>query len=407
MILKARFAGCDLLHNNTVIQAVNAVNTGQVSFCKFLTTNDLGLTGSHQQGIYVPLDAWSLLFQRPGVKGEFLEKAVTVRWNNDIETSSCFKYYGQKTRNEYRITRFGRGFLYRDPEYCGDLLVLVKVEEAFYEAYIISNDENIDYFFDALGLSPADANSLIHIRERPRGTLEEIIEHDFIEFLHEALKRFPTTAEMSQTARLICERLNGVRENARTKPDEELLRWVDTEYHLFRKIEDEYYGDKISVHFRTIDDFLKLASEVMNRRKSRAGWSLEHHLSAAFRYNDLTFDSGKTTEGKKKPDFIFPGIDAYHNPAYDPGRLVFLGAKTTCKDRWRQILNEADRIETKYLFTLQRGISSNQLQEMKRASVFLVVPSPYKTDFPKEQRDELVSLKDFIQITRSKIVSSA
>lgn len=50
---------------------------------------------------------------------------------------------------------------------------------------------------------------------------------------------------------------------------------------------------------------------------------------------------------------------------FPANKLVFLGAKTTCKDRWRQVLNEADRIETKYLFTLQQGISKNQLREMK------------------------------------------
>lgn len=394
------------MHNDIVIQAINAVNTGKVSFCKFLTANDLGLTGSHQEGIYIPLDSWSLLFPRRGIKGEFLEREVVIRWNKDLETKSRFKYYGKKTRNEYRITRFGRNFPYRDPEYCGDLFVLVHTEDDFYDAYIISSDENIDYFFDALGLSPADVNSVIHVRERPHGTFEEIIEQDFREFVIEALKRFPTTAKMSYTARLICDRLNNAQGNAQTKPDEELLRWLDTEYMLFRKIEDDYYGDKLAAPFETIDDFLALASEVMNRRKSRAGWSLEHHLSATFQYNSLTYDSGKITEGKKKPDFIFPGIEAYHNPNYDPDNLVFLGAKTTCKDRWRQILNEADRIKTKHLFTLQRGISSNQLQEMRRANVKLVIPSPHKKDFPRDQWENLLSLKDFITEARSKTLSS-
>ena len=176
---------------------------------------------------------------------------------------------------------------------------------------------------------------------------------------------------------------------------------------MFRKIENKYYGDKISVQFKTIDSFLTLASEVMNKRKSRAGWSLEHHLSAAFRKNDLTFDRGKRTEGKKKPDFIFPGIEAYHNTAYNSDRLVFLGAKTTCKDRWRQILNEADRIKPKHLFTLQQGISSNQLSEMQNSGVVLVVPSPYKNGFPIEHQNNLLSLKEFIQKTYSKIVGSA
>ena len=192
------------MHNSIVIQAVSAINAGQVSFCKFLSANVLGLTGSHQQGIYIPQNAWNLLFSRRGVKGENQQKDVRIRCNNEHETISRFKYYGKRTRNEYRITCFGRNFPYRDLEYCGDLLVLTQVEDAFYEAYIISNDENIDYFFDTLGLSPADASKLIHVRERPRGTLEEIIENEFGNFVSEAMKQFPATAEMSNTARLIC-----------------------------------------------------------------------------------------------------------------------------------------------------------------------------------------------------------
>jgi hypothetical protein len=51
-----------------------------------------------------------------------------------------------------------------------------------------------------------------------------------------------------------------------------------------------------------------------------------------------------------------------------------LAAKTTCKDRWRQILNEADRIPAKHLLTLQEGVSEGQFREMNDAGVRLVVP---------------------------------
>ena len=85
-------------------------------------------------------------------------------------------------------------------------------------------------------------------------------------------------------------------------------------------------------------------------------------------------------------------------PAKD---LVFLGAKTTCKDRWRQILNEADRIGDKYLFTLQQGISKNQLSEMKSEHVTLVVPEAYRQSFPTEFRTDIKSLSSFICFVKS------
>ena len=46
-----------------------------------------------------------------------------------------------------------------------------------------------------------------------------------------------------------------------------------------------------------------------------------------------------------------------------------LAAKTTCKDRWRQIINEADRIKLKHLITLQEGVSEAQFREMQEAGV--------------------------------------
>ena len=61
---------------------------------------------------YIPKCAAALLFDTPGVKGENKDKMVKVKWQDDFTTDSRFIYYGQGTRNEYRITRFGKGFLF-------------------------------------------------------------------------------------------------------------------------------------------------------------------------------------------------------------------------------------------------------------------------------------------------------
>ena len=112
----------------------------------------------------------------------------------------------------------------------------------------------------------------------------------------------------------------------------------------------------------------------------------------------LKFETQVTTENNKKPDFLFPNIESYNDPKFDSRKLILLASKTTCKDRWRQILNEADRIETKHLFTLQQGISKNQLQEMNKYNVQLVVPKEYKSSFPKEYRSNILVLDQFIKM---------
>ena len=55
--------------------------------------------------------------------------------------------------------------------------------------------------------------------------------------------------------------------------------------------------------------------------------------------------------------------------------LVMLGVKSTSKDRWRQVLTEADRIPQKHLCTLEAGISAKQTDEMQRQQLTLVVPT--------------------------------
>jgi type II restriction enzyme len=145
----------------------------------------------------------------------------------------------------------------------------------------------------------------------------------------------------------------------------------------------------------------KTANEMLNRRKSRAGKSLEHHLCNIFNYNSLKYEYQPRTEKNKKPDFIFPAVKYYFEDKYNKN-LVFLASKTTCKDRWRQILNEADRIKTKHLFTLQQGISGNQLEEMADENVVLVCPAQYMDSFPKKHREKILSLQKFVNTTKAK-----
>ena len=71
-------------------------------------------------------------------------------------------------------------------------------------------------------------------------------------------------------------------------------------------------------------------------------------------------------------------------------------------DRWRQVLNEADRIRHKFLFTLQQGISSNQVKEMKLENLSLVVPDASIACFGKKYHDNILTLKEFISEVRSK-----
>ena len=73
-----------------------------------------------------------------------------------------------------------------------------------------------------------------------------------------------------------------------------------------------------------------------------------------------------------------------------------LGANSTCKDRWRQILSEADRIEHKHLLTLETAISTYQTNEMKNRNLQLVVPLSIQKSYTDDQQKWLYSFRDFL-----------
>lgn len=380
--------------------AIHSVQQSKAAWCRFITGNDTGATGSHQAGFYIPKCASSLLFDTPGRKGEFKEKTVIVKWQNDFTTESCMKYYGQKTRNEYRITRFGRDFPFLQDDNVGDLLILAKFSEEDYAGYVLSSDEDIDEFFATFNLSPDQTNQLIDVAGvvKPDVKIAQLLQEFAAHF-----NSFPETRIMADGARDCFNRAYNIADEfLRDQPDDILLNWVDTEYRLFRFMEEKVYADIMSKPFGSIDSFVQMANEVLNRRKSRAGKSLEHHLSNIFTKNELLFEEQAVTEDNKKPDFLFPNGGCYHNLLFPADDLIVLGAKTTCKDRWRQVLTEADRVDVKYLFTLQQGISKNQLKEMNDSHLTLVVPHKYIDDFPKEFQSDIIDLCGFIGMVRDK-----
>jgi type II restriction enzyme len=91
-------------------KAIKSAQQSEIAFCKFITANDAGSNGSHQSGFHIHKHSWKLFFDSQGVKGENKDRHNTIRWQDDFETSSRFIYYGVGTRNEYRLTRLGRGF---------------------------------------------------------------------------------------------------------------------------------------------------------------------------------------------------------------------------------------------------------------------------------------------------------
>lgn len=373
-------------------KALNRINESTLVFAKSLSPNDTGLTGGHQCGIYIPKQSVKLIFDEPFERGENHERFAQILWNDEITTDSRFIYYGSGTRNEYRITRFGRGFDLLKPDHTGDVVVLCKDADDRYFAYTLSTDDDIQGLLDALSIPITSLGGLIKDESIENEVVEESIYEDY--YLSFGCD-FPSTFIMAVSAQEIDEILN--KGDLDISPDELLLRWIETEYSLFRHIETRYYHFVVEEPAKSLDDFVKTGLEITNRRKARAGKSLEHHLAALFDLYNLKYSAQATTELNKKPDFIFPSEEAYQDKGFPSNQLIFLGSKTTCKDRWRQVLNEADRIPHKYLFTLQQGVSPNQIEEMHAEHLTLVVPEAYHSFYPKTEYESVITLAEFIR----------
>jgi EcoRII C terminal len=213
---------------------------------------------------------------------------------------------------------------------------------------------------------------------------------------------FPTTKLFSELARKTCTEVSPL-----DSPDATIETWLAHEEALFRRLERQALKSRLESGFKDsegvdVEGFLRFSLGVQNRRKSRMGWSFEHHLTALFEAWQLKFSRNAITENKQKPDFLFPDLVTYQNASFGSPAIMMLGAKSTCKDRWRQILSEAEKIQEKHLATLEPGISSAQTDQMKAHRVQLIVPAASHKSYTDDQQSWLWSLRDFMYEVRSK-----
>lgn len=385
-----------------------------VWYVKRLAANDTLATESHQAGPYVPKDfLLSVLpaLNRPEVKNPDARFPLSVDSHNEQAEVRAIWYNNKLfggTRNETRLTNFGgRSSALLNPESTGSVTVFAFSTEgsgSSVRVWVARSPDEEELIEDVVGpvepgrwvlwsASPqlrltlptagvaSRANCTLSPDEMPAGWLTS----------------FPSGAELIRKAI----ELRPARELA---ADARILRRRECEYELFRSVEEVVELPRIGEGFASIDEFVARAQTILQRRKARAGRSLELHtreilVEEGFEQN-RSFSHGTESDPGRRPDFLFPSAEAYRNPAFPASSLRMLAAKTTCKDRWRQILNEADRVATKHLLTLQEGVSVNQFREMTDAGVKLVVPEGLHDAYPEVVKAELMTLETFFEELR-------
>ncbi len=385
-----------------------------VWYIKRLSGNDTLANGTHQAGPYIPKQFLFSVF--PGMNQPDKENPdawfeLCIDSHADCRKARAIWYNNKLhggTRDEARITQLGgASSALLDPESTGALVVFAFLTKDNEEAeschvWVCRNQTEEDLVEDKVG--PVEPGKwTIWRTKREGGQIIPEVKTGVLtrgscwlcaeEIPPAWLQKFPTGME-------IIEKAVSLRPEAGVGVDKRMLRRRECEFEIFRSVEEAVELPHLQGGFTSVEDFIARAQTILQRRKARAGLSLELHTRAIFieegLKEDKDFSYDCESENGKRPDFLFPSQAAYKNANYSANKLRMLAVKTTCKDRWRQILNEADRIGTKHLLTLQEGVSENQYKEMAQAGVKLVVPEPLIVRYPKKVQAELQTLESFM-----------
>jgi hypothetical protein len=204
-----------------------------------------------------------------------------------------------------------------------------------------------------------------------------------------------------EVASLIQQRVSDV--DAIADPDGTLHRWIEIQAAVFRTWEDALIARRIDGGFLTpqgsadVNAFRTFTMTLRQSRVSRAGGALQLHVARVLRLNRVRFDEQVITENNERPDLVFPGRDAYHDPSFSEQDLRMLAVKFTVKDRWRQVLNEADRINPKHLLTMDGAVTNSTINAMGASGLLLVIPEPVRREYSDHSRDRIMPLREFIE----------
>jgi type II restriction enzyme len=380
-------------------------------YIKRLSANDTGATKGHQAGVYFPKTVLATVFpsiDKKDIKNPDAYFKAKVESDDVEEQTLRVIYYNNRFsenikggRNEKRITCWKDGASYtplQDPEKTGSISIFAFNANAtgdseYMRAWVCHDLEEESYIEDQLG-EISSQDKFFDYGDVVFSSFSQGHELKAEKYPEDWNNEFPKGIE-------IIDYLFKQGLHADLSPDKRILKRRDHEFNLFKLIERHHTLPLIEGGFNDVEEFIKLANSISNRRKSRSGKSLELHLENIFREQQLlNFGTQCKTEGNKRPDFLFPDCGSYHDKNYASGKLRMLAVKTTVKDRWRQVLNEAKKIDGIHLFTLQQGVSENQFSEMQAEGVQLVVPAGLHKTFPKTVQPNLMTLNSFIENTK-------
>lgn len=162
----------------------------------------------------------------------------------------------------------------------------------------------------------------------------------------------------------------------------------DIEYLLYKRAERRHRAaeviriitsggsDIVSSVVRGFSDLDATFLSASQQRKSRAGRSLEQHISRSLRDGRIAFEEQAVTGGRR-PDFVLPSLVVLKTDKRKFEEAMVLSAKTTLRERWKQVTLEKFNCAL-FLATVDDRVSSDAIDDMHDQDIHLVVPESLK-----------------------------
>lgn len=404
-------------------------------FVKKLSRNDTSWaddSGKHQAGFYIPRDVresgyFPTLQADNPAKPHIFHAEFRVLWpqTGEITTSHMrhFSNKGPETHFTVIARELFRGLApasllvggwLKEPVFDARywFVVLDSISE---EAEILETSLDLDSDFHFALFEP-DAL-------RKSSTLERDEVAELIERLHSALKAGTLDEFLSDYARIpspesiaIAARQEWLDARGMTSLDPwkldatgdavmEISR--DVEYRIFRRLELRRRAaevvkilageqDLVTAVVRGFPDLDAVFLSASQQRKTRAGRSFEQHIAAVLRAGNIRFEEQAVTGGRR-PDFVLPDVPTLRQGQARPFEdALVLAAKTTLRERWKQVSREGFHCAV-FLATVDDRVPETSIRDMADQDIFLVVPERLKrskeTCYPKNA--SVISFSEF------------
>jgi restriction endonuclease EcoRII-like protein len=142
------------------------------------------------------------------------------------------------------------------------------------------------------------------------------------------------------------------------------------------------------------EEFDSFFMSVFQSRKSRAGGAFEFIIKELFIRLGYPFATQVNIEGAT-PDFVLPSEKHFRE---DPLGSIIFTAKRTLRERWRQVVTEANKGYGFFLATIDNKVTASQIKQMEKHKVHMIVPESLHNDIDHyKEANNVITFENFFK----------